>query len=441
MFSYFSFFTTLLNVYHNYCPLTFLVMLTNSSSLFTNIISSLVIALIRYYLLVMTKQENEESVISWFKVKIASLMMNCGLLSLTLISRGILMFLNFTAHNTLVPLIIFDIVLTIVILIATLMVYCKMDIDLKSQKVAETIEKKITKDDDIIENHSISSKPSTKRSNEEDIITKYGGIYTGEQISEAQSRNMVRETRMNAADSTSQNEDANSCLAIQERSMDIVVIHRAEVNCSENQLKSHSSESIIQNCILPNTVLNEEAGLSTDIAISSVPDATQLRNNIQEGTSHDKNNKKTLLVDCTSENREENHIERINVIEGSVISEPASNVVLPFESDEASEIIEEYKDSKERRSIIKSVVISAMYFLLIVVSVIIIQIIYRYEKIGFIFASLYVMLSKLFRSFAVIITSVYCFELVHALFLEIIADMKEFVENMYFNITHVVDRN
>ena len=131
-------------------------------------------------------------------------------------------------------------------------------------------------------------------------------------------------------------------------------------------------------------------------------------------------------------------MENINSTEASESHDPKQNHIFPQDLEDPTVIILEYENSKEHRSIRKSLLISGMYLSFIFTTIIVIQIIYKYENIIMIFVSLYVMFSKLFRTFAVIFTSIYCYELVHALFWEIISDVKDSFENIYVNIRHFI---
>ena len=131
-------------------------------------------------------------------------------------------------------------------------------------------------------------------------------------------------------------------------------------------------------------------------------------------------------------------MENINSTEASETHDPTQNHIFPQDLEDPTEIILEYENSKEHRSIRKSLLISGIYFSFILIPIIVIQIIYKYENIIKIFVSLYVMFSKLFRTFAVIFTSIYCYELVHVLFCELLSDVKDSIENMYVNIRHFV---
>ena len=426
--SYFSFVITSFNVYKQHCILSFLAMLTNSSSLFINIISCLVTAVIRYYLLVTNDQNGD---INWFKVKTAALTLNCGLLTSTIATRGVLMSPRFTEFYTLFPVITFDVILKVVLISITLLVYCKMNSDLKDKRMAENLKKRSQKvNEDVTEQCSIDSKPTTY---EVDKSEDYGGIYIGDKTSQS----VENGSELNTKNLKNTDEERNK----------IEVIPEALKKSNETNLNiQHNILSLESLTVLPNTVTSEEIitneFVSSIVVDGTLANKTSLAKNVNlEGSSNINKNKSSDVIISKTYIINRDAMENINSTEASETYDPTQNHIFPQDLEDPTEIILEYENSKEHRSIRKSLLISGIYFAFILIPIIVIQIIYKYENIIKIFVSLYVMFSKLFRTFAVIFTSIYCYELVHVLFCELLSDVKDSIENMYVNIRHFVTLN
>ena len=89
------------------------------------------------------------------------------------------------------------------------------------------------------------------------------------------------------------------------------------------------------------------------------------------------------------------------------------------------ETSEAYKDSREYKSIMKSVTLSSLLLFLIPILFIFFHTAIMNEMVGTIFFVLFMILCKVFRSFVVMFGSIYCFELVRLLFSTMITNTVE----------------
>ena len=86
---------------------------------------------------------------------------------------------------------------------------------------------------------------------------------------------------------------------------------------------------------------------------------------------------------------------------------------------------EAYKDSRENKSIMKTVTLSSLLLFLIPILFIFFHTAIMNEMVGTIFFVLFMILCKIFRSFVVMFGSIYCFELVRLLFSTMITNTIE----------------
>ena len=104
-----------------------------SISVFNNISSFMMIAFIRYYLLVRTKTSENEEEIDMMKVKNVSLIMNCVVFIIILLIRGGLYMLRFIGYNVKVAVIASGFTLIILPLVTALILNRKIDNFLKTE--------------------------------------------------------------------------------------------------------------------------------------------------------------------------------------------------------------------------------------------------------------------------------------------------------------------
>ena len=133
--SYFSFFCTTLEIVLDSCIPSFLVLWLTICSLFMNAISMMVIAFLRYYLLITSKDKNGDCAMNMEKIRTVSLTVNWGVITVVSIVRGLLLFPSFVDGTNRIIRMVFNFGLLFIIII-TLVVYYKMDLKLRTKKEA-----------------------------------------------------------------------------------------------------------------------------------------------------------------------------------------------------------------------------------------------------------------------------------------------------------------
>ena len=91
------------------------------------------------------------------------------------------------------------------------------------------------------------------------------------------------------------------------------------------------------------------------------------------------------------------------------------------------EVEVEYNDSKEHKSIKKSILINAIWFVFLSIFVIVIH---MQKNLNLVLGFIIIASIRLYRTFGIILTWIFSFDLVHNLFVQMIDNLKSFAENV-----------
>ena len=407
---------------------------------FNNVSSFMMIAFIRYYLLVHTKTNGNEEEIDMLKVTSVSLIMNSIVFIIILIIRGGLYIAQFIGYELTLELIASGFCLTILPLVTTLIINRKIDNFLKtehdennlnvsnsstrpeedkyqrSQKqslegrrwsdgkrkgrnpIILGIESRSThgiqKAESNIANSRYDSDCKTKAGSFTSHYTarksqKYGGIYVGE-------------TSLNSPTATNLNEKDLNCSTI-------------EVNVLPNQVSIENEDEIH---------ILELNGSSDDKTLS-------LHSN-SKFERKENSNVCNLNIQNDTVSVGENKIEVLMTMDDAATNSSSPNMIFPSDPvDDTANEPELYSESREHKSILKFVTMTSILLFLSILSITFIRtfIGFNLSTIANVIAFTAILIFvKLCRTFLVIFSSIYCFELIHSLFRTIANETVEFFQ-------------
>ena len=412
------------------------------TSVFNNISSFMIVAFIRYYLLVYTKATNEEE-IDMIRVKNISLMINCIVFIIILFNRVGMFMARFVGYDIKIGLRASGLCLSILPLGTTLILNRKIDIFLQTEhnenipsvnkpskrpeedqfscshtQSFEDIrvnngkrERRIPTMPDIESNSNCGietagtsiAHPRYAWDNETEVGTStsncnerkihcYGGIYIGE-------------TRSNSHDDKKINENEVKCSTkyVNMVPNQVNIEHEAEIHIIEsNVLSEDKTESVYSNCKIEH---------------------------------HKNNNLCNSNIQNYTINVDENRIEVLETIDDETTNYSSPNMIFPSDPEDniANETIL-YSESREHKSIMKFVKVTSLLLFCSILSLSFISYIWGFKFITTTKIAVFmviIILSKLCRTFLVIFSSIYCFELVRSLFLTITNEVVEFFQLAY----------
>ena len=398
--SYLSFILLLINTFVNQCALSLIYYSINTTCVFNNIFSFLIIAFIRYYLLIYSKKDSEEPNIDFAKVRNISIAINSGFLVCVLFTRGVLHAVMIMGQpKAQIGFSVSSAVFVVIPLVISLIMNCKIDRELNTkQEKANSLEvhEEVGPDQN---QQPIASTSTIQHNNKKPKVfpsviqnpgaenEKYGGIYIGEPVFDSP--------------------------------------------IPASRYETDNSTSIEQVVTLPNQVGIEEESEANNVTVVVTVIPSSLKDEVPNANS----NKNTPKIRSIRSLNLESHHEAIDVDAESIIVVPPSNEAFPFEiEDDIDEKNQDYKDSKEHKAIMKSVVISAAYLFSIALPFIFVHAAHFNQRVIFVFIAILVSFLKIFRTFAITLASIYCFELIRTLFSTIVNDIIEFHRDIYDRI-------
>ena len=201
--------------------------------------------------------------------------------------------------------------------------------------------------------------------------------------------------------------------------------------------------------VLPNQICNEKSNATAVVQVhvesyKSQTEQISKINTISEPGITDPNNdpvqRATPKHTQGTKSIRNDELDRISVIQESnptSVIPPQSyqeQMDLHTRNNNSNTDDEEYKSSKEHKSIITAIITNCIYvglaFLLVVVVRTMWPIRNGNTSLYFVIRTTY----NLYRTFATILSSIYCFELVHCLFLQIVDNIKDYLQDLYNRI-------
>lgn len=174
------------------------------------------------------------------------------------------------------------------------------------------------------------------------------------------------------------------------------------------------------NNVAANTGLDEE---NTKAQTNKIAD--DCFNREHEMSTNDTNTKKNNSKKESSPTSESDGLDDISILNDNPSFSTFANEDLFAPSIEPSnEMSVEYNDSKEHKSITKSIIINAIYYILLSIFVIFIHMPREQKDVNFALAYTLMISINLYRTFGIILTWIFSFELVYDLFVQMISDVK-----------------
>jgi hypothetical protein len=195
---------------------------------------------------------------------------------------------------------------------------------------------------------------------------------------------------------------------------------------------------------LPNQVNNEEDGNAIEVTI-------QVHANKNESIKNHQTSSKAMQTRNCSD-----HLTRIETLEHGAnkidnpdetdnisalqetISTVSSQEIKSTTKEKIGKNIHSYKSTEEHKSIIKALVISGIYLSFVLILVVIFHLPRQHKSPHFIIIFLNIVFTKLHRSLATIVTSIYCFDIVECMFLQAIDNIKVYVQNIYIRMRNAL---
>ena len=412
-------------------------------SLFNNISSFMMIAFIRYYLLVHAKTNKDEEEIDMMRVKNISLILNSVIFIIILLIREGLYTASFLGYDVKLALIASGFCLAIIPLVTTLILNRKIDNFLKTEhdehnlnvnnpsKGSEEIKYASFHNQSLEERRGSIGKNERKKRVIPDIASSSSRGIENLETPIKHSR-YAWDCKPEAGSSTSHDYDRETQIYggiyvgdTSVNSLNSANMNKKDVKCSTNDVN-----------LLPNQVmiLEEERmhviesnDLSEDKSVSlNSNDNIEQSENSKSSNSNIQNN----MIDV-----DENAIEVLETIDDEAANSSSLNNIFPSGPDDnTADAIEVYNDSREHKSISKFVTVT---FFLLIFSILSIAFIRSSMELNFstitniIIFMIVTIIIKLFRTFLVISSSIYCFELIRSLFFTITNETVEFFQSVH----------
>ena len=441
--SYLSSFLFLINLIVDSDIITSVDYGCSTITIFNNISSFMMIAFIRYFLLVHAKNNEDEEEIDMMKIKNISLILNSVVFIIILLIRGGLYIAGFLGYHVELALVASGFCLTIIPLVITLILNRKIDNFLKSEHDEQNLNvnnlSKLSKEDKCpsFRNQNFGERRRSIGKNERRtpiILDIESRSSSGIKKSETSIKNSryAWDCKPETSPSTLHDNDRETqgyggvyVGETSERPLNSTNMNNKDVKCSTNDLN-----------LLPNQVIIVEAEMtdvikSNDLSEDKSPSSYSSGNNEQSENSNVCNPN----IQNNAINVDENEIEVLETIDDEAANSTSPNNIFPSDPvDNTADEIELYNDSREHKSILKFVTITA---LLLFISILSIAFIRSFMDLNFhtvtniIIFMILTIIIKLFRTFLVIFSSIYCFELICSLFFTITNEAFEFFQSVH----------
>ena len=457
-----SFLTFILNIIViniKSCGITYLLIVLSSSSTLINNVSLLIIAFLRYHLLVTVKRYTDNQEIDLIKIRKVALIANWLLIIFILVTRGFFFYLKVVNQENTQWAVSFTVILIFLLPIITLIVYYKMDVGLKLMQNINEV-KDATLDIGEEQQSNIDLDVPHLATKEKNI---YGGIYIGEIIKPniCQWGSKEKQTSSNQSISSLTEVVKSSeqkTLEVGLKDSKLIPSDTVLVNpfvCTANHLGKRIHDNSIQpeqsygplenESVLPNQVFSKEDRAAVMVPISnklvkSYQTHRAKRNFLDEDAINKSNDENMVkLQHQPKKSSDIKDLDKIFVIGESISSTASSQKVnTTTETKDLDQTTKDYNEGKEHKSIRKSCLICLVYISLMLTLAFFIYINRSKQKPNFFLIIVMVIAQKLFRTFATILTSIYCFELIKILFSQIFYDIIFHCQDLYIRIREAI---
>ena len=189
----------------------------------------------------------------------------------------------------------------------------------------------------------------------------------------------------------------------------------------------------------PNQVIHENEETIHIVEINDFSQDKSMSSNSNGNTEHQKNrNPCNPNVQDNAINVDENDIEVLEIIDDATSNSPSPNMIFPLDPvDSTADATEVYKDTREHKSISKFVTVTSLLLVSCFLWVLYKTFVRAYMGFGFsaitniILFMLITVVCKLIRTFLVIFSSIFCFELIRSLFSTITIEIVEFFQSAH----------
>ena len=473
-----SFVLTLVDMYVSSCTPAFLQLSLNTSTILVNVISWIGIACLRFYLLIAQTNKKHEVICSEIDMQ--------KLRKIALVSYWSTIFTLFTVRYSIIALNYFELIslkirgtlnsiILIVILITTFGIYYKLDYEFKKKQENVITKEKCKLDAEekieaILSEQSYgrhqTDPPNVKsawvqmplniRSLEDDH--SYGGIYVGDHM---KGRNSIIANQ--------QTLDLPSCSSyiakIPETSDgEELIIHKRNANYDktnigmDNEMAQDFNNKLTKTKIIPwkpGAVpppspsiggCKEDGDMVTTLQVHVATPKSFAKPKTRPSHKRDVDHVNSKLEnECmknqniTVENIEDIDLEKISVFQDNCKSLTLnSSFHEDKESDCGKETNEDYKNSKEHKSILRAILINLICTGLVLFLIILPYFLPMRDGKGL----LYLVINSLilvYRTFFSLLSAIYCFDVIHRLFVEILRTTIENLHILYNRIRRCVD--
>ena len=456
--SYLSFILSIINGVANEQIVADLKLAINSTSGYFNVSAFMMITFIRYYFLVHLKRQGRDTnEVDIIKVRNISLITNSVLFICFLVIRVSLhtaVAIGYESEKAKLGMAISGTFLAHVQLLITLVLNYRIDNYLKSEHdrndSKEVVSKIRTLDPQRQAscNGNAENRDNFHRNGRNNDVSNFElGRNLGYESENTEIKNSTSEqSRKNAfEDYTFKTHNAENCEVEDYGGIYIGSPRFSNSRATDkNRFEVHHSHDSYN--ALPNQVVNEENQTSQPITLNielhqavdevniSPTDSTQMK-------QMSNNSRNRLNGDQISGQHDENDIDIIEVIDYKVSDLAPSNAIFPIESEDSTvKISKLYKDSREYKSIVKSVTVTYLSIFLILILPLLGIFIQTHGAFHFshdVNMCIIVMCTivwKLFRSFVVIVTSIYCFDIIRSLFTTMISDINDFFRMLWYGV-------
>ena len=368
--SFVSFILNWITLIYNSCVMGHVKYWINSTCFFNSICSFMMIAFIRYYFLVYSKKNNEQCEINLAKARKIAIFANIGIFCSILIIRGSLHTMMLLGYAKVFVLLIVFTITTISfvvfpLLIAAIVNY-KIDMELQrfqNDKNLNKLKKKVVRKSD----------------------------QSGKKVNDKLKSHCKRADKLQySVLGTTRNQK-----------IDIFAItENGPRTKSETYGGIYIGDENI--CSSKSRCANEKK------ATKSVPETCTLPHQVERDFANE-------------------DIEAIDLVDDHAESLPSTNDIFP--PDNALSIqdeFEDYKDSREHKAMIKSLKILFAYLIFILIPLVLFHVLYLNRRANIALTIVFSSLIILFRSFAVILATTYCFELIRSLFVTFVTEIVEY---------------
>ena len=436
--SYASFVIFIIDRIWDSCIANLVIIWINSGCYFVYSSSAMTIAVLRYKLLVTSEKEEENEMIDMSRLRCLALILNWMLIFLIFIIRGWIFFPVVTNNAANVVLRCgMNIGMLFIIVSITIIVYYKMDLDLKRSRPELSSKAELRNKNDLDKHfaNSISTNAweSPNKTSHSNVGTKTKSLRCH---SNDNATNLHKDTSNSVETERTQNIDGMRC------TLNTMKIEPSDYGGIYIGYEIGAGKQHVRNLdnITTDSKDKDDADHNDDRVTVHIADEnisldvkklTTRKNSCNDNATLKK--KQLPSSNHTTMKRKENQgeilqsdeLNRIDVV--ADVNDQVSSSTFPaedwleLETRPSIDSTEEYNDSKEHKSITKSILINAVWFVILCVFVIVIHV---QKELNLVLGFIIIASIRLYRTFGIMLTWIFSFDLVYNLFVQMINNLK-----------------